>query len=106
MVRDSWKTKPKRKTKSLTDGNGVEHIANIRERTEIKFQIDEHRMSDHETIIAFFQESEDVHVEYLNDHTGTYEVGVFHIDEIQWQHKKTFDSDIWYEKTQITMTEY
>lgn len=108
MVRDSWKCTPSTRTvKKYTDGNGREHVHEmIHKRTKIEFQLEEHALRDHDDIVSYFQKLSNVNIEYLNDHTCTYDNGIFHIEDIQWKHKKTFDHDIWYEPTNITMTEY
>lgn len=108
MVCDSWECTPNRKTtKQYKDGYGKVHESETEHaRTQIEFQIEEHRMSDHEEIISFFQKTKEVTATYLNDGTGTYDTGVFRIKDIKWKHKKTFKDDIWYEKTKVTMEEY
>lgn len=108
MVRDSWKCTPGvREVKKYVDGNGQEHIhETLHGRTSIEFQIDEHSLQTHIDVVSYFQTRNHVNVTYLNDGTGTYDSGIFRIDDIQWRHKKTFDQDIWYDKTNITMKEY
>lgn len=109
MDRSSWKCTPY-KRRIISEHNDIEGIHHIYEsphfRTEIQFSIGEHSLEKHAEIVSYFQKLSKVVVNYWNDHDCMYRQGLFRIDDPVFEHKKTFDNDIWYEATSIKMTEY
>lgn len=57
-------------------------------KMEIGFSIREHSAEEHAAIMSVFTER-NVSVEYWNDTTGEYSVGVFRVDDLKASHKYT-----------------
>lgn len=107
--RSSWMITPiaRRVVESFYDVDGRYHeYLSDHQQTKIQFKIREHSEAEHSIIAAFLQERYRVRVTYYNDLTEEYGFGNFRISDPVFTHKKTFDDTVWYEETQITMTEY
>jgi len=107
--RSSWSITPigRRVVESFFDVDGRYHEYQAdHKRTKIQFKLREHSEAEHSVLMQYFQTLDKVYTRYFNDLTESYSFGWFKIDDPVFRHKKTFDSTIWYEETQITMTEY
>ena len=72
-------------------------------KMEIGFTIREHSMEEHLAIVSAFPER-NVSVEYWNDTTGVYDVGVFRVDDLKASHKHTAGG-IRYKETPVKLKE-
>lgn len=107
--RTSWKCTPqaRRVVDNFFDVMGVYHEYRARhKRTNISFTIREHSEAEHSTIKAFFAEKENLSVVYFNDQTSDYSEGFFRMDDVEFRQKKTFDGTVWYDATQVKLSEY
>lgn len=107
--RTSWRITPldRKVVDSFDDVTGVHHeYLSDHNRVGITFTLNEHRESEHSALASLFTGLTDVTVEYFNSLTGLYSTGRFRIDNPEWKHKRTFDDTIWYDSTNIKLTEY
>lgn len=73
-------------------------------KMEIGFTIREHSAEEHTAIISAFSTGRNVSVEYWNDTTGVYDVGVFRVDDLKASHKHTAGG-IRYKETPVKLKE-
>ena len=72
-------------------------------KMEIGFTIREHSVEEHTAIMAAFT-GRNVSVEYWNDTSGTYDIGVFRVDDLKTSHKHTAVG-IWYGEIPVKLKE-
>lgn len=100
-------TKEDRVSESYIDADGIEHISTYgSERVKIDFQIKEHNMEEHESILHFIKKKNDITVEYFDDSKSEYEEGSFRMKEIKFAHVNAFNEEIIYENIPISLEEY
>lgn len=108
MQRGSWSCLPhKRLVRSWYDANGTlhedYHEAN---QVEISFKIRESNLEDHEKIVPFFTQHENVLVDYWDDEACVYKRASCKISHISWLHTNAIHSDVLYRAAQVYITSY
>jgi len=74
-------------------------------KMEIGFTIREHDMEEHTAFISAFSTGRNVSVEYWNDTTGEYKMGVFRVDDMKNQHKYALPGRIRYGEIPVKLKE-
>lgn len=96
----------KRVVETWKDANLVEHeISTGIPKATIAFSIAQHLTENHAAIIAFFQQEDNITVEYYSDRTDSYRTANFRLTPIQFAHKFAVGNRVLYEKAKVTLTE-
>lgn len=108
MIRNTWSATPRgrRIIEEKYDAYGEKHIQEATHtQTEISFKICNHKNDIHPYILSFLQGLNEISVEYYDDSSDTYQNGIFRADNISWKHMYSNDQEIWYEETQLKLSE-
>lgn len=89
-----------------TDANKVEHkITTGIPKATISFSIKEHDSAEHSEIMIFFQESDNIEVEYYSDKKDLYRIAYCRLEPIEFSHKNVNKSKITYDKADVKLIE-
>lgn len=111
MKKGSWNVSvQKRLISSYVDASGVLHEKFYeKNKTVIKFTIREHSIEDHDEIISYFPTEPSQFqpfIQFWNDNTARYGYFYGKVNDINWNHKETYNDKIWYAETEIVIEEY
>lgn len=99
-------TEDKRVVEVWTDANHVEHeITTGEPKAKITFSIAEHPMEKHSEIIRFFQQDDDITVEFYSDKSDTYRTANCRLKPIKFSHKFASGNRVFYEKAEVNLIE-
>ena len=109
MKKGTWKALPETRllVNSFYDSIGTLHEDyHTNKKADIAFSIKQHNISDHEVLAAFFNNKENVQIEFWNDNTSSYQSAVCKIEDFYWQHENATQDDIFYKEAKVSIVEY
>lgn len=108
MARGSYNmTKNPRLCESYVDALGVSHdVFYPTAKAIINFSIKPHSTDEHHLLREYFNERENVSVEYFDDNSETYLTGTFKVKNFTWKDDNATSGSVDYSATDIQLEEY
>lgn len=96
----------KKKTTTSTGLTKIKYYNNAGPLHVIKFTIKPGTASEQAVIRAALASKTSKSVTYFNDDTGSYSSGTFWIKDVTWTHSYENNSEVFYDKVTVTLSEY